>query len=104
VGDTAPGEVERRQAARILHVAPVRVEYQDGWTDGRTLNVSASGILFESARTFEPDQLLRFTLSLAHVDPQGALVLDCEARVVRVEPRGPRQAVALAITAYRFQR
>ena len=62
--------------------------------NGRTLDVSGNGILFETARPFTPGDDVAVVLPLAYTGPGTSVA--CNARVVRVEPRGEYFAVAVA--------
>ena len=89
-----------------LHV-PVcfRAKGQQDWRQGRTENMSRSGVLFSSEQTLKPEDDLEmlFVLPVAAGD-SGAVVLSCEGRVVRsVEPASRESPFQLAATFLRYQ-
>lgn len=100
-----PGKVrrsfERRGAPRYAFIAPVR------WSggEGRTVNISTSGILFESTVAVEPKTALRITIANpfgAEAEPRYVF---CDVIVVRVEPAPSDRArfhVAGTIAGMRF--
>ena len=93
-----PGIPDRRRVQRFRVTLPVELK---GGT-AMTRDLSACGVFFETAQTFVPGQSLRFTLVLAHVDPGRQVRLQCQGRVVRVEPYSIGLGVAVDITAYRL--
>jgi hypothetical protein len=73
---------ERRGAPRYSFVAPVR------WSggEGRTINISTSGILLETTTQVESKVSLRITIANpfgAEVEPRYVF---CDVIVIRVEP------------------
>lgn len=73
---------ERRGAPRYAFIAPVRW----GGGEGRTINISTSGILFESTASVEPNTSLRITIANpfgAEAEPRYVI---CDIIVVRVAP------------------
>jgi PilZ domain len=92
------GIPDRRRAQRFRVTLPVELK---GGT-AMTRDLSACGVFFETAQTFVTGQPLRLTLVLEHVDPGRQVRLQCQGRVVRVEPCSIGFGVAVDITAYRF--
>lgn len=109
---------ERRAAPRHRIALPVMLD--DAWGStrdvalpitlddarGSTRDVSASGVFFtlrgRSIRLLEPRELIRFRLTLKHVDPSGPLHIGCDGRVVRVEGGPDGIGVAVSIDSYHF--
>lgn len=86
--------VERRRAQRRRVRLPVEVGYDRGWT----LDVSPSGVYFETTRNLTPGTPIRFTVLWE--DPSSRpRRLECEGRVVRVDRRSGTLGVAVAIIA-----
>ena len=81
---------ERRRAPRYRLSTAITADD----VSGRTLDVSGSGILFETARPFTPGDDVAVVLPLAYTGAGTSVT--CNARVVRVEPRGEYFAVAVA--------
>jgi hypothetical protein len=71
--------------------------------DGLVRNVSASGIYFVTDANLKPGELLRFSLQFSGVEI-GLVSARCEARVVRVEPRGAQKGVGAAFETIEFHR
>jgi hypothetical protein len=67
---------------------------------GRTLDLSGNGILFETTRPFTPGDQVAVVVPLAHTGPSSVI---CNARVIRVEPRGEAYAVAVAYELVAFE-
>jgi hypothetical protein len=71
--------------------------------DGIMRNVSASGVYFLTDANVKPGDSLKFTLEFS--GPQIGLVwANCEARVVRVEPRGAQYGVGATFETIEFRR
>jgi PilZ domain len=68
--------------------------------EGRTRDVSASGVFFTTQRPFSAGDPVRFALELEHADPAGVIQVTCEGEVVRVEPLPEVLGVAVRIRAY----
>jgi len=85
-----------------LHYRPVGDAH---WHEGRTENISRSGILFRAAETLDVDTEVEMTFVLPVVPTPPAIV--CRGRVVRtvLPGRGSRRSgVAATISRYRFRR
>jgi Tfp pilus assembly protein PilZ len=63
---------------------------------GITRDISTSGIFFETERAYSIGETIRLSLHFEHES------LQCEARVVRVEPRNGQFGVAVELTSYIF--
>lgn len=83
---------ERRKGERYKLALPVRLN--DGI--GTTCDISTSGILFETERAYSIGDTIRLFLNFEHE------TLQCEARVVRVEPRNGQFGVAVELKSYVF--
>ena len=89
----------RRMQERVG--AEIPVQFADG-ASGLTRNVSASGLFFVTDSPMAVGQTLRFSLDFDH--PGGGLMLDCLARIVRVEERDGRLGVGAVIVESRLER
>jgi Tfp pilus assembly protein PilZ len=63
---------------------------------GMTRDISTSGIFFETKSAYAIGDRIRLFLNFEHE------TLQCEARVVRVEPRNGQFGVAVELTSYVF--
>jgi len=81
--------------------AKVPVEFKSG--QGLTRDFSASGIYFETDRSFLPGQPLEFTIFLEHADAAGPVRVKCLGEIVRVEENGNKIGVAATINSYSFE-
>ena len=88
----AGGFEERRKGER--YKLAVAVQLNDG--TGITRDISASGIFFETESAYSIGDTIRLLLNFEHE------TLQCEARVVRVEPRNGQFGVAVELTSYVF--
>jgi Tfp pilus assembly protein PilZ len=70
------------------------VQLNDG--TGTTCDISTSGIFFETERAYSIGNTIRLSL---HFERE---TLQCEARVVRVEPRNGQFGLAVELTSYVF--
>jgi PilZ domain-containing protein len=91
--------VERRQASRFQLAIPVTFEQGAG----RTRDVSVAGAFIETPQPEKVGASIQFTLLFEHFDTTGPVPLRCGGEVVRTEPRGPVQGMAVAITWYAFE-
>jgi hypothetical protein len=92
------GNEDRRRAQRFRVALPV--ELKGGMAITRDL--SACGVFFETLLTFVPGEYLQLTLVLEHIALGHQVRLQCQGRVVRVEPCSIGLGVAVDITAYRL--
>jgi hypothetical protein len=83
---------ERRKGERYKLALPMQLS--DG--TGTTCDVSATGIFFETESAYAIGETIRLLLYLEHE------TLQCEARVVRVEPRNGQFGVAVELVSYVF--
>jgi hypothetical protein len=88
----AGGFEERRKGKRYKFALPVQLKNGIG----TTCDISTSGIFFETARAYAIGETIRLFLHFEHE------TLQCEARVVRVEPRNGQFGVAVELTSYVF--
>lgn len=89
-----------------LHV-PVcfRAKGQQDWRQGRTENMSRSGVLFSSTEALSPEDDVEMVFVLpVSTGNDGAVVLSCQGRVVRaVEPSASSSPFQLAATFLKYQ-
>jgi hypothetical protein len=88
----AGGFEERRRGQRFKLALPVQLN--DGI--GMTRDISTSGIFFETENAHSIGDTIRLFLNFEHE------TLQCEARVVRVEPRNGQFGVAVELKSYVF--
>ena len=88
----AGGFEERRKGERYKLALPVQLN--DGI--GTTCDISTSGIFFETESAYSIGDTIRLFLNFEHE------TLQCEARVVRVEPRNGQFGVAVELKSYVF--
>jgi hypothetical protein len=77
-----------------------------GWWEGRTENISRSGVLFRTDHLMPLQTPVDVLMSLPdELGDAGSGLVVCEGRVVRTEPPqpdDPRPAVAVTIASYRL--
>jgi hypothetical protein len=83
---------QKRREERITTELPV---YLGGIT-GKTRDVSASGILFETDATYALGNSISFAVEMN--TSAGKMVLRCRGDVVRIEPQGKKVSVAVKIS------
>jgi len=66
-------------------------------------NVSASGVYFMTDVDLKPGESLKFTLEFSGLQI-GVVSARCEARVVRVDPRGTLRGVGATFESIEFHR
>jgi len=88
----AGGFEERRRGERYKLSLPVQLSDRMGIT----CDISTSGIFFETEGAYSIGETIRLFLNFEHE------TLQCEARVVRVEPRNGQFGVAVELTSYVF--
>ena len=93
-------KAERRIARRRPLVLPVELIAGDG--DGRTLNLSESGVFFETDEEFSPNARISLSLVLPHVHPLPPIRMTADGRIVRVESRNGRFGIAVQFTGCRY--
>jgi PilZ domain len=86
------GFEERRKGERFKLALPVQL----GDGIGTTCDISTSGIFFETAREYSIGDTIRLFL---HFEAE---TLQCEAGVVRVEPRNGQFGIAVELKSYVF--
>jgi len=107
-GNSTAGEFLRARRFSIQTVLRYRATSDGNWHEGRTENISQSGVLFRAENAVPPRTPLemRFVLPLAMSVERPAEVL-CRGVVVRTIPPGGSDGlpvVAARITDYRFLR
>jgi PilZ domain len=88
----AGGFEERRMGERYKLALPIQLN--DGI--GTTCDISTSGIFFETESAHSIGDMIRLFLNFEHE------TLQCEARVVRIEPRNGQFGIAVEPTSYVF--
>jgi PilZ domain len=88
----AGGFAERRKGERFKLALPVQLN--DGI--GTTCDISTSGIFFETESAHSIGDTIRLSLNFEQE------TLQCEARVVRVEPCNGQFGVAVELKSYVF--
>jgi len=88
----AGGFEERRIGERYKLALPVQLN--DG--TGTTCDISTWGIFFETESAYSIGDTIRLSLNFEYE------TLQCEARVVRVEPRNGQFGVAVELKSYVF--
>ena len=95
------------RAPRFVIRAPVkyRPSGTTDWRDGRTENISRSGVLFRTDHVMPVQTPIEFLMALPEEVGGGSATVICRGRVVRTEaglPDDPRPAVAATIAGYRL--
>ena len=90
--EEAGGLEERRIGERYRLALPMQLN--EGI--GTTCDISTSGIFFETEGAYAIGDTIRLSLNFEHE------TLQCEARVVRVEPRNGQFGVAVELMSYVF--
>lgn len=83
---------QHRKEERVSTELPVYL----GGIVGRTRDVSASGIRFETDATYALGNSISFSVEMN--TSGGKMVLRCQGEVVRIEPQGKKVSVAVKIT------
>ncbi len=88
-------ETERRKAQRVEANLAVTVTGGPGTAQGKALNISRSGIYFESPHFMEPLTKVRLELRVPLPDPKRSdASVTCDGIVVRVEPEKKDPAIS----------
>jgi PilZ domain len=88
----AVGFEEKRKGERYKLALPVQLKNGNG----TTCDISTSGIFFETESAHSIGDMIRLFLNFEDD------TLQCEARVVRVEPRNGQFGVAVELKSYVF--
>jgi len=104
----ATGARQRARRFPIQTVVHYRAVGEEGWREGRTDNISESGILFQTAQVLPTNTRIemRLTLPVAVAGLRTPEIV-CRGRVVRSLPPDssrPVPALAATITVYRIKR
>jgi len=87
---------ERRRDRRVPTELPVHF----GIGEGRTRDLSASGVFFHTSEALSPEDVLSFDLLLHEDAGPIALRASCAGRVVRVIPMGGTWGVAVTLDSF----
>jgi len=94
-------EIERKPTRSVRrHVVALPVQLARG--SGVTRDVSARGVYFLTDEVYLLDSQLDLTLVFGATSPEPPIQVQCQARVVRVEPRSDGVGIAAAITSLSF--
>lgn len=97
--------VERAQ--RFLLETPIRYWANEAgdWEEGKTVNISATGVLFRTARPSRPPAGLRFTLTLPEVVfGEAGAEIRCRGKLIREVIRSsPDEMPMFALSIDRYQ-
>jgi hypothetical protein len=88
----AGGFEERQRGERYKLALPLQLKNGTGITR----DISTSGIFFETESAYAIGDMIRLFLNFEHE------TLQCEARVVKVEPRNGQFGVAVELKSYVF--
>ena len=91
---------DRRRARRRPLVLPI--ELRAGDSTAHTLNLSDSGVFFETDEEFSPNARITLSLVLPPVHPLPPIRMKADGRIVRVESRNGRFGIAVAFTGCRY--
>jgi len=91
---------ERRRARRRPVVLPL--ELVAGDSTAQTLNLSESGVFFETDEQFSPNARITLSLVLPPVHPLPPVRMKADGRIVRVESRNGKFGIAVAFTGCRY--
>jgi hypothetical protein len=105
--DSSHSEYEQRAFRYPIHT-PIRFRKSgtEEWQEGLTVNISRTGILFQSGMDFPPRTLLEMQIILPYEalgEPQANVL--CWGPVVRLDSKAKKEgqiALAAAISRYRF--
>lgn len=90
-----PGRKQERFPAELT------LTLEDGY--GLVRNVSAGGVYFVTDVALREGQPVKFTLEFQNF-PSGPILVNCIARVVRVDELGAKKGVAVEISSFEFHR
>jgi hypothetical protein len=105
---TSPQYVERARRFALHLPVSFREPHSPTWSEGRTENISYTGVLFRSSYPLAPETALELMVELAVRSKQNhGAEIRCKGTVVRVEQRSAPEtpiALAVAIRDYRIVR
>jgi hypothetical protein len=87
---------ERRRDRRVSTELPVQFELGAG----RTLDLSANGVFFETSHSLRAEQTIAFDLLLNEAAGPASLRAACRGRVVRVIPMGETYGIAVTLDSF----
>ena len=87
---------DRRRDRRV----PTELPIQFGISEGRTRDLSATGVFFQTSEELSPEAALSFDLLLHEGAGAIALRASCAGRVVRVTPMGQAWGVAVTLDSF----
>jgi hypothetical protein len=87
---------ERRRDRRVATELPVQFELGAG----RTRDLSANGVFFETPHPLSQEQTITFDLLLNEVAGPASLRAACRGRVVRVIPMGGTYGIAVTLDSF----
>src|SRR2546425_2117390 len=94
-------EIEKKSTRRVRrHVLALPVQLARG--SGLTRDVSTGGVYFLTDQVYPLDSQVDLTLVFGATPPEPPIQVQCQARVVRVEPRSDGVGIAAAITSLSF--
>ena len=84
---------EKRETTRV----PIEIPIQVGDAQGKSRDMSFSGIYFTIDKPFDAGESLQIVFELAHAIRDEPVHLDCQGYVLRVEKLGQEFGVAAVI-------
>ena len=104
---TSGSQVPRAQRFPISTPILYRERGESEWSEGTTVNISRSGILFRSSRELQPKSMLEMMILFpAEITGGAAADVVCWGPVVRSDkpaPPDPRPCFAASIVQYQFR-
>lgn len=97
-----------KRAQRFVIELPMRYRLKGdaGWSEGTTVNISTSGVLFQASRVLEPQSEIDIALTLpVAISGEAPAEIGCRGMVVRkvsAKGHGKRSLLAASIVRYRF--
>jgi hypothetical protein len=103
--DQTKTDVQRATRFPVHMQVRYRVHGEEKWHEGRTENISRTGVLFWVDSLLEPDTPVEMDFTLpVKVGGQPPATIFCKGRIVRTVPVGARNSrPAIAATIHRFQ-
>ena len=99
---------EARTGKRFPVSLPIRLEGDEATGQiGTTHDMSSAGVYLVLDKSLEPGSVIKFEMTVPAdvIGAQHNMTVRCEGRVVRSDPKGPREnGVACVIDSYEFVR